>query len=190
MSSENFLKPVVPLVAAIIGGLIASGSAYLIQSENTDLTLRLHEEGKSEKRNELYRIKLEQALNKVEEIAVVAACLTLEDEAHGAPARCPMTIETVVEAGALIEVYGSETLRETANDVKNSYYDMKFFLDSQPHWGSMDGWSDDDAKVFKKQMDAFYDSFGGLADALVKEIQKYIPARSAPPPAAPSAGAT
>ncbi len=173
------MKPLVPLAAAIIGGLIAAGSAYLIQSETADLTLRLQQEDKEERTRELYRTKLEQALTNVKAIAIVAACLTLAYEKQGSPARCPITMETVVEAGALIEVYGSEALRSTAINVKNSYYEMQFFLDSQEHRNSMDRWRDDDIKKFKMLMDDFDYDFGGFAEALVIEIKKHISTRSA-----------
>ena len=174
MRKETLLQPLVPLVAAIIGGLIASTSAFLLQKREATLTERLSEEERLQERSELFRDKLEEALHGLKEIAVAAACVNIEEERRGRPARCLIDMEKTIDVGALVAVYADD-LNQCAENVQESYFRMKNFLETQAPQAPITEWPEGQPEAFKQRMDAFDNALVEFANPLEARICSHLP---------------
>ncbi len=169
--SERFWQPLVPLAAAIIGGLIASTTAYWTQSQSAKQALQIWQaEEKSEKRA-VVRTKLEEALRGISEVTLTGICLQAEFERRGSPNRCPVSLDAALDSSTLVFAYGSEQLQDMAEAVLESYYEIYLFLGGEGRAATIGGWPSGDAEEFETLLRTFGDEFNDFAESLGEEIR-------------------
>jgi predicted ribosomally synthesized peptide with SipW-like signal peptide len=171
MLSERFWQPLVPLAAAIIGGVIASTTAYWTQSQSTKQALGIWQAEETSKRHAVVRTKLEEALRGISEVTLTGICLQAEYERRGSPKRCPVSLDAALDSSTLVFAYGSEQLQDMAEAVLESYYEVYMFLGSEEHEAAIGSWPSGDVDEFETLLRTFGDQFNDFAESLGKEIR-------------------